>query len=472
MITNVHFLFSVELNMLAVVFLFLSAYAHTATEWQSRTIYQLLTDRFARNNGDTSPCQDLSNYCGGGFVGLMNNLDYIQNMGFDAIWLSPVIVNTPTCYHGYCAQDFFNINPHFGTEAEFINLISALHSRNMWIMADVVANHVGPIGANLEQVDIISPFNETSMYHPYCPIDWNNQTSVEDCWLGYLPDLNQSVPFVRGKLVYWIQWLVTKFNIDGLRIDTCLEVPKDFWAEFSAASGVYTVCEVYDGSISRNAEYQSVVDGTLNYPMFYLMRDLFQSSYSMYNARTFMSQSSSIYPNLNFEGNFVDNHDNPRFLYNYPKTNRLKNALVWSLTWPGIPIVYYGSEQGFNGGPDPQCREPLWPYLNSTTSDLYKFVKTAITYRKTNQIWNYNWVERYADNNFYCYSRGKFLMAFSNTDNNLYYQVSYNPYNVGDVVCNVFYTGDCVTVTSSGVPVYLDAGEVKLYQLKSSITDI
>ena len=59
--------------------------SHTAQEWEARTIYQVLTDRFARNNGDISPCPNLVDFCGGGFIGLMNNLDYIQNMGFDAI---------------------------------------------------------------------------------------------------------------------------------------------------------------------------------------------------------------------------------------------------------------------------------------------------------------------------------------------------------------------------------------------------
>lgn len=295
---------------------------------------------------------------------------------------------------------------------------------------------------------------------------------VENCWLGYLPDLNQTVPYVRSQLLYWIKWLVTTYNVDRLRIDTCLEAPKDFWSEFSVSAGVYTVCEVYDGSIILNAGYQGVVDGTLNYPMFYLMRDLFQSSHSMYKARSFMAQSASMFKNMGYEAGFVDNHDNPRFLYNFPKVNRLKNALVWSLTWLGIPIVYYGSEQGFNGDPDPQCREPLWPYLKSTNSDHYKFSTTAITYRKSNQIWKYERVERYAADSFYCYSHGQFLMAFSNTDNNIFYQVPYNPYKVGDIVCNVFYSGDCVTVTSSGVPIYLDGGEVKLYQLKSSLSTI
>ena len=458
--------------MLALLFLITSALSKTAQEWQTRTIYQLLTDRFARNNGDPSPCADLSNYCGGGFVGLTNNLDYIQNMGFDAIWISPFVLNTPpNQYHGYCAMDIYQVDPHFGTAQELLNLAAALHQRGMWLMADVVANHVGPIGSNFEQVNIINPFNESIYYHPYCAIDWNNQWSVQNCWLGYLPDLNQTNTFTRSHLLNWITWLVQTYNVDGLRIDTCLEVPNDFWSEFSAASGVYTVCEVFDGSIPTNAAYQAVVSGTLNYPMFYMMHDLFISGSSMYEARSFMSQAASSFSNINWEGNFVDNHDNPRFLWNFPQTSRFMSALAWSLTWPGIPIVYYGSEQGFNGGPDPACREVLFPFLKSTNTQLYGFLTAVVNYRKTNQIWLYDWVERYAANNFYCYSRGLFLMAFTNSYSNVFYQVAYHPYKVGDVVCNVLYTGDCVTVASTGLPIYLDNGEVKLYQLKTSMID-
>ena len=440
--------------------------SHTAQEWQSKTIYQVLTDRYFRNNGDTSGCGNLGNYCGGGFVGLMNHLDYIQNMGFDAIWVSPIVLNTPGGYHGYWAQDFYKINPSFGTEQEFISLISALHQRGMWIMVDVVANHVGPIGENLAGVGQINPFNQASYYHPYCAINWNNQWSVQNCWLANLPDLNQSVQFVSSGLLTWIKSIVQKYSIDGLRIDTCPEVPMSFWAQFSQAAGVFTLCEVFDGSIPTNAGYQGSVDATLNYPLYYLMQDMFKSGNSMYDARNFWSQASQAFKNINVEGNFVNNHDNARFLYNFGKINRFQNAIAWTMTWPGIPILYYGDEQGYAGGNDPNNREILWPNIGNTQSQMYTFVKTVVNYRKNNQIWNYNWVERYAANNFYAYSRGQALMAFSNTDNSQMYWVSYHPYAVGNVVCNVFYSTDCVTVTSQGVPVTLNQGECKLYQLK------
>lgn len=97
---------------------------------------------------------------------------------------------------------------------------------------------------------------------------------------------------------------------------------------------------------------------------------------------------------------------------------------------------------------------------------MYKFVQTIVNYRKEQQLWNNDVVERYRLDNFYCFSRGEAFMCFSNTDNDQSVNVTYHPFKVGDVLCNIFYATDCVTVTNQGVPVYLANGEVKLYRKK------
>jgi alpha-amylase len=430
-----------------------------------------LTDRFARPNGDTSNCGNLSNYCGGGFRGIINNLDYIQGMGFDAIWISPIVTNTDGGYHGYWAKDWYGINPHFGSEQDLTDLVNALHSRGMWLMVDVVANHVAPIGTNLQGVGQINPFNQGYHYHSYCNINWNDQNSVENCWLADLPDLNQGNDYVRTTLLSWINGLVKKWNIDGLRIDTCLEVPKWFWTQFAQSAGVYTICECDNGDINQNAPYtQGVADATLNYPFYWVIRNSIMSGQSMYNFRNYIGASKA-YKNLNWQGNFVDNHDNARFLSQNGNVNKFKTALALTAVWPGIPIVYYGDEQGYAGGNDPNNREPLWPNYH-TSSDLYVFVKTIINYRKNLQLWNQAFVERYAADNFYAFSRGQALAAFTNSSGNVSYTVSYHPYSVGQVICNAFYSTDCQTVTSAGVAVYLANGEPKLYLPKSSLIEL
>ena len=151
----------------------------TKEEWKTRSIYQLLTDRFSRTNGDTSGC-DLHNYCGGTFQGIQNNLDYIQGMGFNAIWISPIVENTDNAYHGYHAKNWYNVNPKFGNEQDLKNLINECHKRDIWVMVDIVANHVGLVGTDFQQ---ITPFNDAAHYHDWCNISGddfhNNQNRVE-----------------------------------------------------------------------------------------------------------------------------------------------------------------------------------------------------------------------------------------------------------------------------------------------------
>lgn len=232
------------------------------------------------------------------------------------------------------------------------------------------------------------------------------------------------------------------------------------------ASGVYTVGEAFNGDINYVASYQGPLDAVLNYPLFFLMRNMFQQGGDMYQARVFMS-NMQVFPDQTILGSFVDNHDNPRFLNGTSNINSFKNALAWSVTTLGIPIVYYGDEQGFSGGNDPYCREVLWPYLNQTSSAMYVFVSQIVKFRKQMQLWNYPWIERYADHQFYCFSRGLAVMAFSNTVNTIQRSITYNPYQNGQVVCNIFWQNDCVTITNGALNVVLLNGEVKLYMPQS-----
>lgn len=105
--------------------------------WRSQSIYQLLTDRYARTDGSTDACSDLGQYCGGTWQGIINNLDYIQDMGFTAIWISPITENIQgdthygAAFHGFWPQKINQVNANFGTGADLQALSSALHQRGM-----------------------------------------------------------------------------------------------------------------------------------------------------------------------------------------------------------------------------------------------------------------------------------------------------------------------------------------------------
>ena len=412
-------------------------------EWKSRSIYQVLTDRFARTQ-DTGNC-NLGQYCGGNYQGLINHLDYIKGMGFDAIWISPIVENTEGSYHGYHLTNLYNLNSHFGSESDFKNFVSACHSKDIWVMVDVVANHVGPVGTDYSQ---INPFNSADHYHDYCDItDWNNQWQVENCRLSGLPDLKQENEWVAQTLIDWIKDLVSKYDIDGIRIDTIMEVPKTFWDSFRSAAGVFQIGEAFNGDINYVADYQNHLDSVFNYPLYYTIQNSFCGSFR--NLEGYWMNSRSTWPAPQYAATFVENHDNPRFLNRCNDRSKFTNAVVFSLLWEGVPVFYYGGEQYYSGGADPNNREPLWDNYN-TGSELYKILAKTNSLRKSQSIWNHDIVQRYADDNFYAFTRGNVLACFTNV-NSLQRTITYHEFSEGTTLCNALSDGDCVTVSGGAI---------------------
>jgi len=462
------------MKVLVIFLLFVfCVFAGSPDDWKQRTIYQVLIDRFSRTSGDTSPCNDLHNYCGGTFQGLINHLDFIQGIGFDAIWISPIVSNTPGGYHGYWAQDITTINSNFGTQQDLTNLITECHKRGIWVMLDVVANHVGPVGYDYSS---IKPFNNQQYYHdcnscpPGCDIDFNaqNQTEIEICRLSALPDLNQDNQFVSSTLLNWVQNIVSTNQFDGLRIDTVPEVSKDFWAQFMKAAGVFTIGEVFDSRIPYVAGYQgSALHSTLSYPLFFTLTNVFAHQQSMNQLQDTLAAYKQYFPDPSILGTFLENHDNNRFGNIQNDRTLYKNGLTFILMAQGIPIVYYGSTQGFNGGGDPNNREPMWTSNFNTNTDLYNFIKTLVGFRKAKNIQGLDQVQRYSDNNFYAFTRGSAVfVATTNVGQNgqqIVRNITYQPFANGTKLCNLFYPSDCVQVENGSFTVYLDNGESKVY---------
>jgi len=433
------------ITFIILVFVFTYINSKSKEEWKTRSIYQILTDRFARTS-DTGSCT-LSQYCGGNYQGIINHLDYIQGMGFNAIWISPIVQNYAGSYHGYHLTNLYNLNTNFGSEDDFKNLITACHNRDIWVMVDVVANHVGPVGTDYSQV---YPFNSADHYHDYCDIsDWSNQWQVENCRLSGLPDLKQENDWVTQTLLSWISDLISKYNIDGIRIDTIMEVPKWFWDSFRNSAGVFQIGEAFNGDINYVADYQNHLDSVFNYPLYYTIQSSFCGSFK--NLEGYWFNSRPIYPAPQYAATFVENHDNPRFLNRCNDRSKFTNAAIFSLLWEGIPVFYYGGEQYYAGGADPNNREPLWDNYNTGT-ELYRILGVTNNLRKTKSIWNYDIVQRYSDDNFYAFTRGDVLACFTNT-NSLTRYITYHEFSEGTKLCNVLYNGDCVTVSGGSITI-------------------
>ncbi|KAK3394848.1 glycoside hydrolase family 13 protein [Podospora didyma] len=350
-----------------------------ASDWRNHSIYQVVTDRFARTDLSTTatcaPSQQV--YCGGTWRGLISKLDYIQGMGFTAVWISPIVKqmdgNTAdgSSYHGYWAQDIWALNSAFGTADDLRALSAALHARNMALMVDVVTNHMAYKGCgSCVDYSLLNPFSSASYYHPYCTIDYSNQTSIE-----VLPDLRTENDDVRRVWNNWIANLVSTYSIDGLRIDSAKHAEQSFWSGFNAASGVFAIGEVYNGDPLYLAPYQSTIEGLLDYPSYYWITRAFQSSSGSIsslvdglNTLRGAALDSSLY------GSFLENHDVPRFASLTGDMALVKNAIAFTMLRDGIPIVYQGQEQHYAGSGTPNNREALWPSSYQTTSELYTWI--------------------------------------------------------------------------------------------------
>ncbi|TGJ83230.1 hypothetical protein E0Z10_g5535 [Xylaria hypoxylon] len=350
--------------------------------WKSRSIYFALTDRIARSSDDTggNACSNLGSYCGGTFKGLESKLDYISGMGFDAIWITPVVTNSNGGYHGYWAQDLYGINPNYGTADDLKSLVNAAHEKDIYVMVDVVANHMGManIGDNRPE-----PLNQESSYHAQCDIDYSDQNSIESCRIAGLPDVNTESSEIQTLYQDWISWLVNEYSFDGVRIDTVKHVDKEFWPGFSSAAGVYTIGEVFDGDVDYLAGYADLMSGLLNYAIYYPLNRFYQQTGSSQALVDMHNEISSAFPDPSALGTFLDNHDNARWLSSKGDVSLLKNALAYVILSRGIPIVYYGTEQSYDGGNDPANREDLWRSEFDTESDLYQAISRLSAARKS-----------------------------------------------------------------------------------------
>jgi alpha-amylase len=396
-----------------------SAQAMFTKEWEKRSIYFIMTDRFS--NGDPSndnfggfhsDKSDPRKYHGGDFQGIINQLDYIKNMGFTAIWITPVTMQKSTnAYHGYWTYDFYSVDGHLGDMNKLKELVSKAHARGIAVMLDVVANHTGDFQPNNGFAK--APFNKSDWYHHNGDVkDWNDQWWVENGDVTGLDDLNQENPAVAAELKKWISWMVQTTGLDGLRVDTVKHVPKWFWKDFDEAANTFTLGEVYHGDPKYVGDYSNYLDGVLDFPMYYTIRDVFGKDQSMYKVADRFKQDGS-YRNKNLNGVFIDNHDVPRFLNEasgrpgagWDKYSQIKAALGFLFTIRGIPVMYQGTEQGFSGGQDPYNREDM---VFNGNHELYKYVAKLNAIRNTHPaLQNGSQQEKWVDDVFYAFQRSK-----------------------------------------------------------------
>ncbi|WP_201305416.1 alpha-amylase family glycosyl hydrolase [Paenibacillus puerhi] len=365
--------------------------ASIGTVDENDTIYQIMVDRFhdgdPTNNatgaairyGENSE-DDFRYMKGGDWQGVIDKLSYIKNMGYTAIWISPVAEpqltsrdnngsGKNTAYHGYNVKDPNSANPYFGTKEKLKELVDSAHALGIKVIIDVVPNHVGDymLGTqayyDIPSLQPAAPFNNPSWYHHNGDIDWSlvdgvytqaAQDYMENHDLAGLDDIDFDVPAAKQAIFDSIKNWFTYTGADGARVDAAkLMKPTDIGA-LQNYLGVNTFGENFDGNaefVSRwvgpNKEW-----GMLDFPLFFSVLNSFAygQSFDSHVKNTF-AQDSYYGGNENHMVTFIDNHDRNRFLTEAGgNVQKLQNALTFIFAARGLPVVFQGTEQNKGNG--------------------------------------------------------------------------------------------------------------------------
>ncbi|KAL4976276.1 glycoside hydrolase superfamily [Aspergillus desertorum] len=468
------------------------SYAASTAEWKARSVYQTMTDRFARTDGSTThACNTTAGlYCGGTWRGTINQLDYIQGMGFDAVMISPIIENIGgrvsygEAYHGYWPLDLYSLNDHFGTHQDLLDLSAALHERGMYLMMDTVINNMaymtdGKDPAKNIDYSTLTPFNNSDYYHPYCKIkDWNDYHDAQWCQTGdtevALPDLYTEHEDVQNTLISWAKEVVKTYSIDGLRIDAAKHVNTAFLRTFSDSVDMYVTGEVLQREVDIICNYtENYIGSVPNYPIYYSILDAFTqgNTSSLYLEVEAMKNSCRDVTTL---VSFSENHDVARI----PSFNNdlalAKNVITFTILFDGIPMIYQGQEQHLSGDGTPKNRQALWLTAYNTDSELYKLIATLNKIRKhaislDSDYLDEQTVPLYRGGSELAFSKGAegrqiiMLLSGQGSKGNPYTLILPISYNAGTTVTDVLHCVNYTTADNGELTVPMAKGEPRVF---------
>nr|WP_082672609.1 alpha-amylase family glycosyl hydrolase [Luteimonas abyssi] len=389
----------------------------TLEPFAEHAIYFVVTDRFVngdpdndhRDQGGAHPTFDLPircedgidgnvGYLGGDFRGLLDNAGYIHDMGFGAVWITPIVDNPDeaftggdpiscgssltdrgkTGYHGYWGTNFYRVDEHLpSADLDFRGLTDGLRAAGLKTVLDIVGNHGSPSWTmpvaqpgygqvfdadggliadhqNLAPQDLDPAGNPLhAFYNPTGVVD-AEQGSIFDGNLAQLSDFDAANPEVLDYLAgAYEQWIDQ--GADAFRIDTIAWMPHAFWKAFAdriraRRPGFFMFGEAFDFDAARIAEHTLPENGgisVLDFPMKAAMEAVFAEGEGFERLVEPLYLDEGPYANPYDLATFYDNHDMPRM---DASDAGFIDAHHWLFTARGIPVIYYGSETGFMRG--------------------------------------------------------------------------------------------------------------------------
>jgi glycosidase len=364
--------------------------------------YQIFPERFANGDPSNDPrgvqpwggVPSGRDFFGGDLQGIIDHLDYIESLGANALYLNPIFLSPSN--HKYNTTDYMRIDPAFGNEQIFKQLVDACHARGMRIILDGVFNHTSTdffAFADLRKRGERSVYREWYDVHSY-PVGPEDHPNYE-CWWGYgsLPKLMTGYPAVQEYLfAVTRKWM--SFGIDGWRLDVPNEVAPSFWTGWrkvvkSINPDAYCVAELWENAAPWLQGDQ--FDATMNYRFRAAVLGCFGAHRLSFSGldSTLAAQRLDYHPDVNLAlQNLLGSHDTERqltFCGGDPIAVRL--AMVLQMTYPGAPMIYYGDEVGMTGGKDPECRKTMVWDEEKQDHDLLNFTRELVHLRRQNPVW-------------------------------------------------------------------------------------
>lgn len=355
-------------------------------------LYLIMPDRFADGNSDNNTLKELNFPVsvdrndpnarhGGDLKGIENNLDYIESLGVTAIWLNPVLENDMPggAYHGYATTDYYRVDPRFGTNDEYRNLIAESHKRGIKVVMDMIFNHSGSSHPWIDDLpskdwlnypdgDKLTNFRLSTINDPYAS-DYDRTRSVKGWFVPSMPDLNQENPHMMRYLIQNSIWWIEYSKIDGIRMDTYPYADMAPMAQWIADvqkeyPGYNIVGEAWYGDVAGTAYWQRGsrlnkqgdpnLPTVMDFPTMIIATQAFHE-----NTLEYGQGLNKIYNRLSLDYlyenpknvlTFLDNHDTDRFLLTEPQNlGSWKQGVAFLLTTRGIPQIYYGTELLMHG---------------------------------------------------------------------------------------------------------------------------
>ena len=403
---------------------------------------------------------------GGDIEGITKHLGYIDSLGVTAIWLTPVLENDMPggSYHGYATTNYYKIDPRFGTNDDYCNMIAEAHKRGLKVVMDMIFNHSGVCHKwmtdmpskdwyNHTDGSVLTNFRLSTANDPYRS-DYDYDRTTNGWFVPAMPDLNQRNPHLLRYLTQSSIWWIEYAGIDGIRMDTHPYADPEGMSKWLAAvlneyPDYNIVGECWYGEAAGTAFWQkgsrlnttgidSNLPTVMDFPTMMLARDAFKTQ------STRLTGLNAIYDRLALDYLYedpqhvltmLDNHDSDRFLLEMPENlGWWKQAFAFMLTTRGIPQMYYGDEllmHGSKEGSDGFVRRDMlggFPgdkvnaFVDAGRTDMqreaWNFISRLANWRRGNEVISKGSLKHFMpENGVYVYQRsykGKRVVVMMN----------------------------------------------------------